>query len=58
VHREALKMASEQIEEGSEQSVKQLAEDASPIITRYQQALGDIAESEGIPGYGTGSRVP
>ncbi|WP_328477550.1 DUF4142 domain-containing protein [Actinoplanes sp. NBC_00393] len=58
VHREALKMASEQIEEGSEQSVKQLAEDASPIITRHQQTLRDIAEAEGIPGYGTGSRVP
>lgn len=39
VHRNAHALASEQIAEGSDQAVKELAQNATPIITRHQQLL-------------------
>ncbi|MFI1994345.1 DUF4142 domain-containing protein [Actinoplanes sp. NPDC020271] len=56
-HREALKMVAEQVSDGSEQSVKDLAAAAEPVIAHHRQLLRDAAEAKGIAGYaGAGGR--
>lgn len=56
-HRAALKMVTEQAEQGDDPAVKRLAAKAAPIITRHQVMLRDAAAAEGIAGYaGAGGR--
>ncbi|GAA2895198.1 hypothetical protein Acy02nite_39570 [Actinoplanes cyaneus] len=56
-HRDSLKLVSEQISDGSEQSVKELAADAEPVIAHHRDLLRDAAEAKGLAGYaGTGGR--
>jgi putative membrane protein len=56
-HRTALKMTAEQAEKGSEESVKDLAARAEPVIAHHRTMLRDAAEAEGLAGYvDTGGR--
>ncbi|BCY13905.1 DUF4142 domain-containing protein [Actinoplanes sp. L3-i22] len=50
-HRAALKMTAERAANGSEETVKELAAKAEPIIARHQTMLRDAARAEGLAGY-------
>ncbi len=50
-HRAALRMLAEQVDQGIDPSVTELATKATPIVTHHQQMLRSLAAAEGMAGY-------
>lgn len=50
-HRTALRLAEEQIQNGTDPLVKELAEKATPVIAQHHEMLVAAAADEDMPGY-------
>ena len=58
MHRAALRVGATAIEHGNDPAVRQLAQDAAPVIAAHHRLLRNAEAAEGIAGYTSGSARP